>query len=65
MEDGAAPVPHVSGDLPDGELEPGHIDDYLLRFMEWNMRDEPLVLPADKSKKKSKKGKEHHLKRRR
>lgn len=65
VEDGAAPVPHVSGDLPDGELEPGHIDDYLLRFMEWNMRDEPLVLPADKSKKKSKKGKEHHLKRRR
>ena len=45
--------------------EPGDIDDYLLRFMEWNMRDEPLVLPPDKSKKKSKKGKEHHLKRRR
>ncbi|KAJ5807534.1 SNF2-related protein [Penicillium robsamsonii] len=56
----AVTVP-VSGD----ELEPGHIDDYLLRFMEWNMRDEPLVLPADKSKKKSKKGKEHRLKRRR
>lgn len=47
------------------EPEPGHIDDYLLRYMEWNMRDEPLVLPVDKSKKKSKKGKEHHLKRRR
>ncbi|KAJ5175528.1 Helicase swr1 [Penicillium canariense] len=47
------------------EVEPGHIDDYLLRFMEWNMRDEPLVLPRDKSKKKSKKGKEHRLKRRR
>ncbi|OQE35141.1 hypothetical protein PENCOP_c014G03154 [Penicillium coprophilum] len=47
------------------EWEPGHIDDYLLRFMEWNMKDEPLVLPADKSKKKSKKGKEHRLKRRR
>ncbi|KAJ5096281.1 hypothetical protein NUU61_005637 [Penicillium alfredii] len=45
--------------------EPSHIDEYLLRFMEWNMRDEPLVLPPDKSKKKSKKGKEHHLKRRR
>lgn len=47
------------------EPQPGHIDDYLLRFMEWNMRDEPLVLPADKSQKKSKKGKEHRLKRRR
>ncbi|KAG0153044.1 hypothetical protein PDIDSM_2003 [Penicillium digitatum] len=58
------PVPLQVSD-PDAELQPGHIDDYLLRFMEWNMRDEPLVLPADKSKKKSKKGKEHHLKRRR
>ncbi|KAJ5109774.1 hypothetical protein N7532_002419 [Penicillium argentinense] len=48
-----------------GEPQLGHIDDYLLRFMEWNMRDEPLVLPPDKSRKKSKKGKEHHLKRRR
>ncbi|KAJ5782167.1 Helicase swr1 [Penicillium paradoxum] len=62
----AAPTPvHVSGELPDGEPQPGHVDDYLLRFMEWNMKDEPLVLPPDKSKKKSKKGKEHHLKRRR
>ncbi|KKK24630.1 helicase swr1 [Aspergillus rambellii] len=43
----------------------GHIDDYLLRFMEWNMKDEPLVLPADKSKKKSKKGKEHRLRKKR
>jgi helicase SWR1 len=49
----------------DRQPQPNHIDDYLLRFMEWNMRDEPLVLPPDKSKKKSKKGKEHHLKRRR
>ena len=55
----AAIVPQRVGD------QPGHIDDYLLRFMEWNMKDEPLVLPPDKSKKKSKKGKEHHLKRRR
>lgn len=47
------------------EPEPGHIDEYLSRFMEWNMRDEPLVLPPDKSKKKSKKGQEHRLKRRR
>lgn len=54
-----------SGADAEGEKQVGHIDDYLLRFMEWNMRDEPLVLPPDKSKKKSKKGKEHHLKRRR
>ncbi|KAL4954934.1 helicase swr1 [Aspergillus filifer] len=43
----------------------GHIDDYLMRFMEWNMKDEPLVLPVDKSTKKSKKGKEHRLRKRR
>ncbi|KAJ6015779.1 hypothetical protein N7540_010370 [Penicillium herquei] len=55
----------VGHEEPAESFEPNHIDDYLLRFMEWNMRDEPLVLPQDKSKKKSKKGKEHHLKRRR
>ena len=49
----------------DEEEQPGHIDDYLLRFMEWNMKDAPLVVPVDKSKKKSKKGKEHRLKGRR
>ncbi|KAL3472426.1 SNF2 family N-terminal domain-containing protein [Aspergillus californicus] len=47
------------------EVNLGHIDDYLMRFMEWNMADEPLVLPVDKSTKKSKKGKEHHLRKRR
>ncbi|KAL2824746.1 SNF2 family N-terminal domain-containing protein [Aspergillus cavernicola] len=47
------------------ELSLGHIDDYLMRFMEWNMQDEPLVLPVDKSTKKSKKGKEHRLRKRR
>lgn len=58
------PGPSVDGNA-DGEPQPGHIDDYLLRFMEWNMRDEPLVLPPDKSKKKSKKGKEHRIKKKR
>ncbi|KAF7592823.1 swr1 complex component [Aspergillus hancockii] len=45
--------------------QPSHIDDYLLRLMKWNVKDEPLVLPPDKSKKKSKKGKEHRLRKRR
>ncbi|KAL5339277.1 SNF2 family N-terminal domain-containing protein [Aspergillus crustosus] len=43
----------------------GDIDAYLMRFMEWNLKDEPLVLPVDKSTKKSKKGKEHRLRKRR
>ncbi|RMJ22265.1 hypothetical protein PHISP_06866 [Aspergillus sp. HF37] len=59
-----SPQMHGPDDEVGVEPQPGHIDDYLLRFMEWNMRDEPLVLPADKSTKKSKKGKEHRLKRR-
>lgn len=60
-------TPNVQGadELVGTELQPGHIDDYLLRFMEWNMKDEPLVLPVDKSKKKSKKGKEHRIHKRR
>lgn len=58
--------PEFSSDrTTDNEPEAGHIDDYLLRFMEWNLKDEPLVLPPDKSKKKSKKGQEHRVKRRR
>lgn len=52
-------------EVVDEEEEPNHIDEYLLRFMEWNLQGEPLVLPPDKVKKKSKRGKEHRLKRRR
>lgn len=59
------PQVHGPDDEAAVEFQPGDIDEYLIRFMEWNMKDEPLVLPADKSKKKSKKGKEHRLKRRR
>ncbi|CAL5869323.1 uncharacterized protein PFLUO_LOCUS3552 [Penicillium psychrofluorescens] len=61
----AGPVSQKLADELVSEPEPAHIDDYLLRFMEWNMRDEPLVLPRDKSKKRSKKGKEHRLSKRR
>ncbi|OJJ48077.1 hypothetical protein ASPZODRAFT_112559 [Penicilliopsis zonata CBS 506.65] len=57
---GAAPEATAEADL-----QPGHVDEYLLRFMEWHMKDEPLVLPADKSKKKSKRGHEHRLGKRR
>jgi helicase SWR1 len=59
------PQIHAVDETLDVEPQPGHIDDYLLRFMEWNMKDEPLVLPPDKTKKKSKKGKEHRLSKRR
>ncbi|EDN07883.1 conserved hypothetical protein [Histoplasma mississippiense (nom. inval.)] len=49
----------------DKEPESGHIDDYLLRFMEWNLKDEPLVLPPDKRKGKTRRGQEHRIKRHR
>lgn len=60
-----SPDVHGADGEVDVEPQPGHIDDYLLQFMEWYTKDEPLVLPTDKSKKKSKKGKEHHLGKRR
>ncbi|KAL1958865.1 hypothetical protein VTO42DRAFT_3702 [Malbranchea cinnamomea] len=46
------------------EPQVGHIDDYLLRFMEWYLKDEPLALLPEKSKK-SKRGKEHRFRRHR
>ncbi|KAK2738897.1 swr1 complex component [Onygenales sp. PD_40] len=60
-----SPLEAVGQDATDLELESGHIDDYLLRFMEWNLKDEPLVLPPDKRKKKSRRGQEHRVKRHR
>ncbi|KAI5304802.1 swr1 complex component [Ascosphaera pollenicola] len=42
----------------------GHIDAYLLRFMEWNLKDAPLVLPPDK-RKRSRRGHEHRIRRHR
>ncbi len=43
---------------PDAEEELPSCDDYMLRFMEWHFEDIPVQPPVDKSKKKSKKGKE-------
>ncbi|TQB68867.1 swr1 complex component [Monascus purpureus] len=60
----ASPDVHGADDEVDVEPGPGHIDNYLLRFMEWLTKDEPLVLPTDKNKK-SKKGKEHRVGKRR
>ncbi|KAK2754727.1 swr1 complex component [Arachnomyces sp. PD_36] len=54
-----------AGEGTEIEPQPNHIDDYLLRFMEWNLKDEPLVLPPDKRKKRSRRGKEHLVRRQR
>ncbi|PWW75667.1 hypothetical protein C7212DRAFT_282151 [Tuber magnatum] len=39
------------------DREPVHIDEYMIRYMEWELADVPLVLPSKSKKKKSKKGK--------
>ncbi|KAL8687363.1 MAG: hypothetical protein Q9218_006443 [Villophora microphyllina] len=49
----------------DEEEEGGHIDEFMLRFREWELRDTRVQLPVDKSKKKSKKAAEHGVRKRR
>ena len=39
-------------------------DEYMMRLMEWELKDIPVQPPIDKNKKKVKKGKEHGLKKR-
>lgn len=39
-------------------------DEYMLRFWEWELKDVPIEGPSDKNKKKSKKGKEHGIRKR-
>lgn len=48
------------------EQDPGHVDDYMLRFMEWELQDIPLAPSLDKKRKKGVKmagGVEHRVKR--
>ncbi|KAI9777539.1 MAG: swr1 complex component [Geoglossum umbratile] len=47
----------------DDDNEPGHVDDYMLRFSEWELKDTPVILPPDKIKNKiKKKGTVHRVK---
>lgn len=39
------------------ERDPEHIDDYMIRYMEWELMEVPVVLPDKSKKKKNKKGK--------
>lgn len=51
-------------DEEDEEEESGHVDEFMLRFMEWNLRDVKVQAAVDKSKKKSKKAVEHGVRKR-
>ena len=60
----ARPGEHLDVNMDEAEDEPGHIDEYMLRFMEWDLRDIPVAPPVDKNKKRSKKGRDHDRRRR-
>lgn len=45
------------------EDEAGHVDEYIIRFLEWELRDVPVAPLGDKSRKKSKKGGGHRVRR--
>ena len=47
----------------DDDDEAGHIDEYIIRFLEWELRDVAVAPPGDKSKRKIKKGGEHRVRR--
>lgn len=59
----ATPNDPVDTEMPDQVDEPGHVDEYMLRFMEWELQDVPIAPPVDKSKKKSRKGQDHRVRR--
>ncbi len=61
--DSFTPHNHMDVDEADQIDEIGHVDEYMLRFMQWELHDVPIAPPIDKSKKKSKKGQDHRVRR--
>lgn len=57
------PTPAPGEEVDPDELP--HVDDYMISFLEWEMRDVPLGPPPDKRRRKSRKGQEHRVRRRR
>lgn len=47
----------------DGLEEANHVDEYMLRFIEWDLMDVPVIPLVDKTKKKAKKPGEHRIRR--
>lgn len=41
--------------------EPGSFEEYMLRFMEWDLRDVMVLPPSERSRKRAKKGKDHGM----
>lgn len=59
----ATPTDAVDTEMAEQVDEPGHVDEYMLRFLEWDLQQVPIAPPTDKSKKKSKKGQDHRVRR--
>ncbi|KAK8173348.1 helicase swr1 [Phyllosticta citrichinensis] len=51
-------------DHDDDDDEQAHVDEYMVRFGEWEMKDVPLGPPPDR-KRRNRKGQEHRVRRRR
>ncbi|KAI9771177.1 MAG: swr1 complex component [Geoglossum simile] len=60
----ATPAAQQDSEMVDVDDEPGHVDEYMLRFSEWELKDTPVILPPDKikNKTKNKKGTVHRVK---
>ncbi|KAL8702136.1 MAG: hypothetical protein Q9201_004570 [Fulgogasparrea decipioides] len=59
---GAGPGPDQDGEEENAEV--GHVDEYMIRLIEWELKDTRVQPAVDKSKKKSKKGAEHGIRKR-
>ena len=61
----AAQAAGLGGGTALEDEEMGHIDEFMLRHIDWELKDVPVEAPPDKSKsKKKKKGEEHRIRRR-
>ena len=60
-----APPSSVENAIPveeeDGDEEGGHVDEYMLRFLEWELKDVPMQTFGEKGRKKLKKVGEHRM----
>ncbi|MCJ1257166.1 swr1 complex component [Lignoscripta atroalba] len=64
-ESGFNASPDIGADeLSDEEdVVPSRVDDWIIAYVEWELKDIPVVPPVDKMKKKAKKGGEHRVRR--
>lgn len=64
MADAGADAADEQAEADDAD-EPGSHEDYMLRFMEWDLRDAVVVPASERNRKRAKKGKEHGVRVRR